>query len=125
MIILEMSKHFAKSYGTDYSTRYFQIVSKLFETGEIQYKGNKLSTEKINPKNQNVVLYQANPENPDANKLNGFKFVLIDGLSIKPNTIKNVIRKFLPLMLDNSYLMLVNREGVNEMTSNEVKEMTK
>lgn len=71
------------------------------------------------------MLYQVNPENPDPNKLNEFKFVLIDGLSIKPNTLKNVLRKFLPLMLQNSYLMLINCPGVNEVSSEEVKEMAK
>lgn len=40
-----------------------------------------------------------NPENPDQNKLNGFKVIFIDGLVLKPGSLKRVISKFFPTMV--------------------------
>ena len=97
-MVLEMSKYYQKAYGTDFSARFFQMVSRILEKGALQYKDINIDLEKINPIKDKVVLYQANPENPDPNKLSGFKVAVVDGLVIKHNTIFNVVSKLLPLM---------------------------
>lgn len=48
-MVLEMSKHFKKSYGTDFSARFFQMVSRILEKGMLEYKDISISTQKINP----------------------------------------------------------------------------
>lgn len=82
-MVLEMSKYFKKSYGTDFSARFFQMASRILEKGILEYKDFSITTEKINPIKENIMLYQVNPENPDPNKINGFKVVVIDGLVLK------------------------------------------
>lgn len=37
-IVLEMSKYFSSAYGTDYSARFFQMTTRLYEKGFLKYK---------------------------------------------------------------------------------------
>lgn len=42
-VVLELSKHFLQSYGTDYSARFFQMATRLYEKGQLSYKGMEIS----------------------------------------------------------------------------------
>lgn len=97
------------------------MASRILDKGILEYKDISITTEKIHPIKENIMLYQVNPENPDPNKINGFKVVVIDGLVLKENKIKRVLSKFLPLMVKNSYLLLINSESKNMITPPEMK----
>ena len=59
---------------------------------------------------QQIHLYQMNPQNSDANKINNIDFLVLDGTSIRPNTINQVLKDCTKLMRKQVkvYLMIIS-----------------
>lgn len=115
-IVLEMSKYYLQSYGTDYSARFFQMATRLYEKGFLKYKDMEISIKDMEIDRRKVVLYQMNPENPDPKKINGFNTVIFDGLSIKENTIKRVIKSMLKVLEERCKILIISSENKNRIT---------
>jgi hypothetical protein len=64
-IPIELGKTFGESIGIDYTTRYFQMSTRLQETGFLKFKDIDIDLKKIDIHSSNVSLLQMNPLNPD------------------------------------------------------------
>ena len=64
-ISLELGKVFEESVGIDYTTRYFQMSTRLRETGYLKFKDIDIDLKEMGIQSENVQLLQMNPENPD------------------------------------------------------------
>ena len=64
-IPIELGKIFGESIGIDYTTRYFQMSTRLQETGFLKFKDIDIDLKKLDIHNQNISLLQMNPSNPD------------------------------------------------------------
>ena len=64
-ISLELGKVFEESVGIDYTTRYFQMSTRLRETGFLKFKDIDINLKEMGIQSENVQLLQMNPENPD------------------------------------------------------------
>ena len=122
-IVLEMSKYFAFSYGTDYSARYFQMATRLYEKGFLKYKDIEISTQELEINRNKIVLYQMNPQNPDPKKINGFSVAIFDGLAIKDKRIKKVISCMKQVLLDRCKIVIINSENRNAISLEELREV--
>lgn len=60
-IVMEMSKYFDFSYGTDYSARFFQMATRLYEKNYLKYKDIEIKMDNFNIIKEKIVLYQMNP----------------------------------------------------------------
>ncbi|MCB0371371.1 MAG: hypothetical protein KDD45_18685, partial [Bdellovibrionales bacterium] len=76
-----MGKLFDESIGIDYTTRYFQMSTRLKETGFLKFKDIDIDLDSLGIKNENVHLLQMNPENPDEHKISKCDMLLLDGYS--------------------------------------------
>ena len=47
-VVLEMSKYFQQSYGTDYSARFFQMATRLYDKSYLKYKDIEISLDNLN-----------------------------------------------------------------------------
>ena len=47
-VVLEMSKYFQQSYGTDYSARFFQMATRLHDKSYLKYKDIEISLDNLN-----------------------------------------------------------------------------
>ena len=56
-----MSKHFGESIGIDYTTRYFQMSTRLREKGFLKFNDIDIELSHLNLNVENVCLYQMNP----------------------------------------------------------------
>jgi hypothetical protein len=79
------------------------MAIKLLNDNQLNYKNLEINLEDIHLKKpiSNVFLYQMNPENTDKHKINGFSHVVIDGLSIKKNSIIQVMKNIVHLIRPN------------------------
>ena len=103
---LELSKSFKESYGIDYTARYFQMATRLLETNVINYRSVEIHLESFTA-SKNIHLYQMNPENTDSKKINKIDFMLIDGLSIRKNTLSKAFDNCLKLFNDKKSIELL------------------
>lgn len=60
-IALELGRWFEESIGIDYTTRYFQILTKLKESGCLKYKDIAIDMKAMNLDHSNVQFFQMNP----------------------------------------------------------------
>ena len=58
---IEFSRYFKTSIGIDYTTRYFQMSTRLKETGFLKFKDIDIDLEKMKLEADNAELYQMNP----------------------------------------------------------------
>ena len=122
----ELAKKFKESYGIDYTARYFQMATRLCESGEIRYKDVHVSLDKLNFKKDNVTLYQFNPENPDPKKLNKFDFIFVDGNSLRCCTLMKVLKKLEMLVQDEKCkVVVISVDGKNELDKKEFSDFDK
>jgi hypothetical protein len=64
-----------------------------------------------------------NPENPDAKKINGCDWIIIDGLSIKKNALADVLRKIVRLAKRTAHIAVLNVSGFNEVGREEARKI--
>ena len=64
-IPLELGQFFHKSVGIDYTTRYFQMSTRLKEAGFLKFKDIDIDLKSMKLNSENVEFLQMNPENPD------------------------------------------------------------
>lgn len=107
-IVMEMSKYFSHSYGVDYSARFFQMATRLYEKGYLKYKDIEIKMEDYHIIKENIVLYQMNPENPDPKKINDFSVAIFDGLAIKDKTIKSVLKCMKKVMRVKAEIIIIS-----------------
>ena len=62
---------------------------------------------------------QVNPDNPDAKKINGFEWVVIDGFSIRQGRIGQVLQQSLKLISPNAHILMLSVSKINELSSEE------
>jgi hypothetical protein len=60
-IPLELGKYFESSVGIDYTTRYFQMSTRLKEKGFLKFKDIDIDLKNLSIEDQNVSLLQMNP----------------------------------------------------------------
>lgn len=104
---------FKDTYGTDYTARYFQMAAKMIEKHCIKYRNVSICLKDMNYNEkfeEQVHLYQMNAANTDKKKITNIDFLVIDGMSIRPNTINKVIADCTALFKRNTkvYLMLIS-----------------
>jgi len=58
---LEFSKTFAESIGIDYTTRYFQMSTRLREKGFLKFKDIDIDLRTMKIQEDRVSLFQMNP----------------------------------------------------------------
>jgi hypothetical protein len=114
-IPMELGKIYKESVGIDYNTRYFQMSSRLKETGCLKFKDIDIDLKNLDIKYQNVALMAMNPENPDENKVNLCDLVIVDGYAIKKGTIKDVISHVIKLTTPDATVVLLNVQGLNDI----------
>lgn len=115
-IVMEMSKYFSSSYGVDYSARFFQMATRLYEKNYLKYKDIEIKMEDYHIIKENIVLYQMNPENPDAKKINDFNVAIFDGLAIKENTIKKVLKCMKRVIREKAEIIVISSEKRNPIS---------
>jgi len=118
-IPIELGKMFGESIGIDYTTRYFQMSTRLQETGFLKFKDIDIDLKKIEIHNSNVSLLQMNPLNPDEKKINNCDWIIIDGLAIRKHCLKEVLSKIMKLASRTANIVIVNVEGVNAVEQRE------
>jgi len=116
---------FGESIGIDYTTRYFQMSTRLQETGFLKFKDIDIDLKKIDIHNSNVSLLQMNPLNPDEKKINNCDWIIIDGLSIRKDCLKEVLSKIVKLANRNANIVIINVEGVNAVEKREAVNILK
>jgi hypothetical protein len=57
-----------------------------------------------------------NPENPDRKKINDCDWILIDGFSVKKNSISTILGKIIKLAKRNSTIGILNVSSINELS---------
>jgi len=118
----ELAKKFKQSCGIDYTARFFQMATRLCESGSINYKDVKVNLEKFDFRKENVSLYQFNPENPDPKKLGKFDFIFVDGKSLRCSTLMRVLKKIETLAGEQSCkVAVISVDGKNELDKEEIK----
>ena len=93
---LDLSKKLQTSYGIDYSARYFQMATRLLEQKQLKYKDLEVHLKNFNLGSEDykkVQLYQMNPENPDARKISNIDVLIVDGNSLRENTLEKTVSK--------------------------------
>ena len=120
---MELGKIFNQSIGIDCTTRYFQMSSRLKETGFLKFKDIDINLKNLNIQEENVSLVQMNPENPDERKINMCDLIFIDGYSIKKNSICEVIKNVMKLAGKNCTIVILNVTGFNQIGTEEAKKL--
>ena len=124
-IPLELSKMFDESIGIDYTTRYFQMSTRLKQTGFLKVKDIDVDLKQLGVDSQKVSLLQMNPENPDENKVSVCDLVVLDGYSLKKDTMKDVLCKSVKLASKNAFIVLINISNLNWLEKDETQELIK
>jgi hypothetical protein len=62
-----------------------------------------------------------NPENPDKKKINNCDWILIDGFSLKNNSISTVLAKIVKLAKRNATIGILNVSSINELSKEEAR----
>ena len=122
-IPLELGKTFRESIGVDYTTRYFQMSTRLREKKFLKLKDIDIKLEDLHIDADKVELYQMNPENPDEKKINDCDWILIDGFSIKKGSLREVLRKVVKLAKRNANIAVLSVSGCNSLSSEEGREV--
>ena len=123
-IPLELGRLFEESIGIDYTTRYFQMSTRLKETGFLRFKDIDIDLSNLDLKAENnVSLLQMNPENPDEHKIRDFDLVVVDGYSIKRGALREVLTKVVCLARDSARVAVLSVSGVNEISKEEASEL--
>lgn len=107
-IPIEMAKVFGYSIGIDYTTRYFQMSTRLQEKGFLKFKDIDINLESMDINNSNVSLLQMNPSNPDEKKINSFDWVIIDGFALRKHTLVQVLTKIAKLINREATIVVIN-----------------
>jgi hypothetical protein len=62
-------------------------------------------------------LFQMNPENPDEKKINECDWIVVDGFSVKKNSLPSILKKIGKLGKRNMKIAIVNVSGYNSLTA--------
>lgn len=114
---------FEESIGIDYTTRYFQMSTRLRETGFLKFKDIDIDLKEMQLKSENVEFLQMNPENPDENKVNECDWIVIDGYALRKGTMKEILPKVMKLAENNTMVVILNVSGMNQISEEEAKQM--
>ena len=114
---MEMGKTFKDSIGIDYTSRYFQMSTRLKETNQLRLKDINIDLDRMDIKTDNVHLFQMNPENPDAKKINDCDWVFVDGLGLRTGRISETLARITDLLDRHAHVVVLSVSGVNEMTA--------
>ncbi len=66
-----------------------------------------------------VELFQMNPENPDEKKINDCDWIVIDGFSVKKNTLSSILKKVSKLGKNSFNLAVLNVPEFNCVSKEE------
>jgi hypothetical protein len=116
---LELSKVFKESIGADYTTRYFQMSTRLKEKGVLKFKDIDISLDQLGIDADKVELFQMNPENPDEKKINDCDWIIIDGFSVKKNTLPSILKKIAKLGKRTVNIAILNVSEFNSLSREE------
>lgn len=106
-LMLEMSKIFDVSEGVDFTSRFFQIASRIMEKGFLTYKGKEISIENDHYDIPKSRLIRMNPVNIHTGKLSKYQLVIFDGFSLRENSMKQAIPNFLPFLEGEAYIVIM------------------
>jgi hypothetical protein len=62
-------------------------------------------------------LFQMNPENPDEKKINDCDWIVIDGFSVKKNSLPSILKKIGKLGKRNVKIAIVNVSDYNSLSA--------
>lgn len=116
-----MSKVFKESIGVDYTTRYFQMSTRLKEKGFLKFKDIDISLEQLGIQADKFELFQMNPENPDEKKINDCDWIVIDGFSVKKGSLPSILKKIAKLGKRTFKIAILSVSGFNSCTANEAR----
>lgn len=114
-IPLELAKSFNESIGVDYTTRYFQMSTRLRQKGFLKFKDIDIDLKRMKIQIENVSLFQMNPENPDDKKINECDWIIIDGFSVRKGRLNAILQKVGKLANKSAHIVVVNVSGINEV----------
>lgn len=89
------------------------MSTRLKESGFLKLKDIDIDLKDMNIRRDNVQFLQMNPENPDGKKINHFDMILIDGYSIRKDSMKEVISNIVNLANPHALILVLNVSGVN------------
>ena len=122
-IPLELGRTFRESIGVDYTSRYFQMSTRLRGKKFLKVKDIDISLEDLQIDADRVELFQMNPENPDEKKINDCDWILIDGFSVKKGSIRGVLGKVLRLAKRTAHIAVLNVSDYNSLSQEEGREI--
>lgn len=95
------------------------MSTRLQETGFLKFKDIDIDLKKIDIHGNNVSLLQMNPLNPDEKKVSDCDWIIIDGLSIRKHSMREVLSKITKLASRTANIIVINVEGVNSVEQRE------
>lgn len=118
---MELSTLFGESVGMDYTTRYFQMATRLLQTGFLKFKDIDIDLKKMDMQTEKVSFVQMNPANPDEKKLNNFDWIIVDGYALKNDTIDQVLSKIGKLAARDAKIAVINVQNKNYVPKEKMK----
>ena len=92
------------------------MSTRLQQTGFLKFKDIDIDLKKLDIQNTNISLLQMNPSNPDENKINECDFIIIDGFSLKKDSLDQVLSKITKLANRNCTFVVLNVDGKNKVS---------
>lgn len=97
------------------------MSTRLREKKFLKFKDIDITLDSLDIDPERAELFQMNPENPDEKKINECDWIIIDGLSVKPNALANILRKIPKLAKRTAHVAVLNVAGVNELSKEEAR----
>ena len=96
------------------------MSTRLKETGFLKLKDVDVDLKTLGVDSEKVSLLQMNPENPDEKKVNFCDLVVIDGYSLRKDTLKEVLCNTVKLAKKNATFIILNISKLNWLEKDEV-----
>ena len=95
------------------------MLTTLKDTKCLKLKDFCIDLKLLNIEGDNVHFFKTNPENPEQSKIKDCSFIVIDGLSIRKRTIRQVIANILSSVSEKTILAILNVKDFNEIENDE------
>lgn len=92
------------------------MSTRLQQTGFLKFKDIDIDLKKLDIQNSNISLLQMNPSNPDEKKINECDLIIIDGFSLKKDSLGQVLNKIAKLANRNCTFVVLNVDGKNKVS---------
>ena len=91
------------------------MCTRIREKGFLKFKDIDINLASMSISAEKAELFQMDPENPDAKKINECDWIVIDGLSVKKHSLPTVLSKIIKLAKRNAHIAVLNVSGYNSL----------